>query len=111
MTRWLIVAGLVVLNGMLAAGVYQRFAEPKAQAQIGGGARPDIASVAGVSNGATVVYLLDVNSGKLEALRIDVTNSRVDRVRAAQCWGRLESLILEFLAILSRTFGAGDTYA
>jgi hypothetical protein len=79
MTRWIIVAGLVVLNGMLAVGVYQRLAEPRAQAQIGVGARPDIASVAGTSNGATVVYLLDVNSGKLVALRVDVANSRVDR--------------------------------
>jgi hypothetical protein len=82
MTRWIIVAGLVVLNGMLAAGVYQRFAEPKAQAQIGAGPRMDLAAVAGVSNGATVIYLLDVNSGKLAALRVDLTNSRMERLNS-----------------------------
>jgi len=79
MTRWIIVAGLVVLNGMLALGVYQRF-EPKANAQIGVGARADIASVAGPANGATIIYMLDVNSGKLVALRLDLANSRIERV-------------------------------
>ncbi|HVT79333.1 MAG TPA: hypothetical protein VHM90_01640 [Phycisphaerae bacterium] len=80
MTRWIIVAGLVVLNGMLAVGAYQRLAEPKAHAQIGVGARADIAAVAGPANGATAIYMLDVNSGKLVALRLDVANNRLDRV-------------------------------
>jgi hypothetical protein len=75
MTRWIIVAGLVVLNGMLGIGVYQKMAERHAQAQIGG-ARLDIISIAGVSNGQTVIYLLDANSGKLIATRIDVANSQ-----------------------------------
>ena len=77
MTRWIIVAGLVVLNGMLGVGVYQKLAERSAQAQIGVG-RADIVAVAGVSNGQTVIYLLDATSGKLVATRIDVANSRFD---------------------------------
>lgn len=77
MTRWIIVAGLVVLNGMLGVGVYQKLAERPTQAQIGGG-RPDVVAVAGISNGQTVIYLLDANSGKLVATRIDVANSRFD---------------------------------
>lgn len=79
MTRWIIVAGLVLLNGMLGVGVYQRLAEPKANAQIGV-ARTDIAAVAGPANGATIIYLLDVNSGGLVALRMDIANNRIDRV-------------------------------
>jgi hypothetical protein len=79
MTRWFILAGLVVLNGILGIGVYQRLAERPAQAQaIGGGARRDVASIAGVVNGQTVIYLLDASSGLLVATRIDVANNRFD---------------------------------
>jgi hypothetical protein len=77
MTRWFIVAGLVVLNGILGVGVYQRLGERQAQAQIGA-ARLDVVSIAGVSNGQTVIYLLDANSGILLARRIDVANGRFD---------------------------------
>jgi len=77
MTRWILVAGLVVLNGILGAGVYQKLAERPAQAQIGGGGR-NIVSIAGISNGQTVIYLLDATSGNLVATRVDVANSRFD---------------------------------
>ncbi len=80
MTKWIIVAGLVLLNAVLAAGVYQRTVERHAQAQaVGiGGVRPDVAAVSGVSNGQTVIYMLDVNSGILVAQRIDIANSKID---------------------------------
>jgi hypothetical protein len=80
MTRWLLVAGLAALNLVLGAGVYMRLGvERSAQAQIGM-TKPEIAAVAGTSNGQTAVYLLDVNSGWLRTYRVDVTNHRVDPV-------------------------------
>ena len=79
MSKWIIVTGLVVLNGILGVGVYERLAEPKAQAQIGS-SPANIATVAGIINNATVVYALDVNTGALAAIRVDVTNNRVEPV-------------------------------
>jgi hypothetical protein len=66
MARW-IVAGLVVLNLMLGIGVYQRM-ESKAEAQIGRGAG-NYATVAGQANMDCVVYILEVNTGRLVALK------------------------------------------
>ena len=78
MTRWFIVAGLVVLNGILGVGVYQRLGgERTAQAQIGA-VRRDVVSIAGMSNGQTVIYLLDASSGLLVATRLDVAQGRFD---------------------------------
>ncbi len=75
MTRWLIVAGLVVLNGMLGVGVYQRLAEKSATAQaVGSGPHPDFVVVAGVNNSQVVVYTLDALMGTLSANRIDPIN-------------------------------------
>jgi hypothetical protein len=71
MTRWLIVAGLVVLNGILGAGVYERLSERKADAQVGVGPRPDFVVVTGVNNGQTVVYTMDALMGRMVANRID----------------------------------------
>ena len=82
MTRWIILAGLVVVNGLLGTAVYQRLAERHAQAQIGGG-KIDVISVAGVSNGQTVVYMMEANSGRLQATRVDVSNGRMDIVARA----------------------------
>jgi len=79
MTRWFIVAGLLVLNGILGVGVYQRLGERPAQAQaIGAGVRRDVVSIAGMSNGQTVIYLLDANSGLLVATRLDVARGTFD---------------------------------
>ncbi len=82
MTKWLIVAGLVFLNVLLGAAVFHRIAERSAQAQGIGAARTDVASVAGTSNGQSVIYMLDVNTGQLIALRLDVTNRQIGRVAA-----------------------------
>ncbi len=81
MNRWFILAGLIVLNAILGVAVAQRFIERSAQAQMGGiGAGPvvDVVAVAGLSNGQTVIYLLDTNSGVLIGRRIDVANQRFD---------------------------------
>jgi len=78
----MIMAGLVVLNAVLGVGVYQHVMERPVQAQQGGigGPRGDLAAVAGVSNGQSVIYMLDVTSGVLVAQRIDVANSRIETV-------------------------------
>ena len=79
MTRWLIMAGLVVLNVMLGVGVYQRLAERPAQAQaIGGVPQPDLVIIAGISNGQSVIYLLNATSGRLVANRVDLATGRFD---------------------------------
>ena len=80
MSKWILVAGVLVLILALATGVYQRSLERRAHAQaVGiGGIRPDVASVAGMANGQSVIYLLDVNSGILVAQRIDMANSRIE---------------------------------
>src|SRR5205085_7551700 len=80
MTRWMVVAGLVVLNILLGVGVFTHRMERSAQAQAAGigGVRPEIAAVAGVNNGASIIYMLDVNSGVLVAQRVDVANSRIE---------------------------------
>jgi hypothetical protein len=80
MTRWFILAGLIVLNGILGVGVFQRTMERRADAQMGGigGPNLDVVTLAGISNGQTVIYLLDANSGILLARRIDVANQRFD---------------------------------
>ena len=83
MTRWLLVAGLAALNLVLGAGVYMRLGlERPAQAQIGV-TKPDIAAVAGTNNGQTAVYMLDVTTGHMIVLRVDITNHRVDLVAQA----------------------------
>jgi hypothetical protein len=78
MARW-IVAGLIVLNLILGAGIYLRFGEKTAQAQIG---RPagDFATVAGQANGFSVIYILDVNNGVLAALQPDIASRSIKRV-------------------------------
>jgi len=68
MARW-IVAGLIVLNVLLGVGVYLRW-EPKANAQIGKGTG-EYATVAGTSYNQSIVYILEVNTGKLVAVRTD----------------------------------------
>jgi hypothetical protein len=74
------VAGLVVLNLLLAGGVYLRFGgEKKADAQIGKVAM-DIATVAGQSNNQSIVYIMDVNTGQLAAVKTDALNNRIERV-------------------------------
>lgn len=78
MTRWMIVAGLLVLNAVLGAGVYQHLMERKADAQRAGSAPPDVVAVAGMSNGQTVIYLFDAVSGQVVAQRVDVTNAKVE---------------------------------
>ena len=80
MTRWMIVAGLAVLNAVLGAGVYQHLMERDATAQGIGGVRPEVAAVAGISNGQTVIYMLDVNTGMLVAQRVDVANAKVETI-------------------------------
>jgi len=76
MARW-IVTGLIVLNLMLGIGVYLRLGEKSANAQIGRAA-PQIATVAGQANNNSVIYILDVNTGELIALKNDLVNKRVD---------------------------------
>jgi hypothetical protein len=80
MSRWFIVAGLVIVNGILGVGVYQRLMERSTQAQMGGigGPKLDLVSIAGVSNGQPVIYIMDANSGILLARRIDLSNQRFD---------------------------------
>ena len=76
MFRWLIVSGLVVLNGLLGVGVYSRLVERTATAQIGA-PKVEIATVSGVNNGISVVYMLDVNSGSLVSYRLDIANKQI----------------------------------
>jgi len=91
MTRWIILAGLVVVNGLLGVAVYQRLAERPAQAQIGAG-RVDVISVAGVSNGQTVVYMMDATSGALQAVRVDVSNGRMETVARTNVAGDMKQI-------------------
>ena len=78
MTRWMIVAGLVVLNAILGAGVYQLL-ERKAQAGgVGPGPRPEIAVVTGMSGGQAVIYMLEPAGLRLVAQRVDVTNAKLE---------------------------------
>jgi hypothetical protein len=79
MTRWMIVAGLAVLNAALGAGVYSHLMERDARAQAVA-PRPDVAAVAGNSGGQIVVYLLDMNTGKLIAQRVDAANGRLETI-------------------------------
>jgi hypothetical protein len=80
MTRWLIVSGLLVLNLVLGAGVYQALGvEQPAKAQIGA-AKANIAEVAGIINNQTVIYLLDTDSGQLLAVRMNITGKRFELV-------------------------------
>ena len=81
MSKW-IVAGLIVLNVVLGAGLCFRAGlglglERRAEAQGIGGTRGDFAVVAGSSNNATVVYLMEVSTGQLAALRIDPVNRQI----------------------------------
>ncbi|MCL2646160.1 MAG: hypothetical protein FWD61_04035 [Phycisphaerales bacterium] len=76
MAKW-IVAGLIVLNLMLGAGVYLRLGEKTVNAQIGR-TITQVATVAGQVGGNSVIYILDVNNGNLVALKNDTTNKRID---------------------------------
>jgi hypothetical protein len=80
MTKWLIVSGLVVLNLILGTAVYQRLGERKATAQIGAGAKAEIATVAGQQNGQSVIFLMNVTTGALRAYRFDMTNRQTTLV-------------------------------
>jgi hypothetical protein len=76
MARW-IVAGLVVLNLVLGAGVWMRLGgERKAYGQIGA-VKPDFASVSGFTNNATTIFLLEVSTGRLAAVQVDITGRRI----------------------------------
>ncbi|MCL2640736.1 MAG: hypothetical protein FWD53_07820 [Phycisphaerales bacterium] len=90
MARW-IVTGLIVLNLMLGIGVYLRLGEKSVNAQIGRAA-PQIATVAGQANNNSIIYILDVNSGELIALKNDLVNKRIDpldRVNVARDMARI----------------------
>jgi len=77
MTRW-IVAGLVVLNLLLGAGMYMRFGgERSAQAQIGGGGS-DYAVVSGFNNNQTLLYIMEVRSGNMVVVRTDPVNHKAE---------------------------------
>ena len=76
MIKWLIVSGLLVLNFILGAGVYQSL-ERSAKAQIGGGARANIAEICGIVNNQTIIYLLETDTGKMVAVRLDITGKRL----------------------------------
>lgn len=92
MSKWFLVAGLALLNLVLVAGVYYRLMERPASAQIGGGHAADLASVAGINNGQTILYIMDSNTGMLHALRVDVTNRRVEPVAQANISQDLQRL-------------------
>ena len=77
MSKW-IVAGLIVLNLILGVGVYQRLVEQKATAQGIGRAVPQVATVAGQAGGNSVIYILDVNTGRMVALKNDIVSKRID---------------------------------
>ena len=77
MSKWFLVVGLGALNLLLAGGVYFRLAERPALAQIGV-QRTDVAAVAGSTGGQTILYMLDVNTGALRAVKLDMTNRRID---------------------------------
>jgi hypothetical protein len=80
MTRW-ILAGLIVLNVLLGAGVYMRLAERSATAQIGA-AKSDFAVVAGANNGGGIIYIMDATSGRILAIRTDPVNRQVSLAAA-----------------------------
>jgi hypothetical protein len=80
MTRW-IVAGLVVLNMLLGAGVYLRLGgERTAVAQGIGGGGGEYAVVAGFNNAQTILYILEVNTGRMIAIRTDPVNHKAELV-------------------------------
>lgn len=85
MSRW-IVAGLVLLNLVLGAGVYFRMMERPAVAQIGG-ARNSLSAVAGNQNNQSVLYVLEANSGRLIAIRSDPLNN-TSEIAAARAIGQ-----------------------
>ena len=77
MTRW-IVAGLVVLNMLLGAGVYLRLGgERTAEAQIGAGGN-DFAVVSGFNNNQTLLYILETKSGNMVVVRTDPVNHKAE---------------------------------
>jgi hypothetical protein len=76
MARW-IVAGLVVVNLLLGLGVWMRLGgERTAKADIG---KPGLnfATVSGQSNNDSIIYVLEVNSGRLVALQTSIINNSV----------------------------------
>jgi hypothetical protein len=71
----LILTGLVVLNVLLAAGVYLR-QEPKAQAAIGTPIH-DYSAVAGNSGGTSYIYLMEATQGVVVSIRTDAVNGQL----------------------------------
>jgi hypothetical protein len=92
MSKWLILSGLVLLNLILGTAVYQKIGgERAAFAQIGA-QKINIASVAGVQNGQTMIYMLDVGSGRLIAIRVDMANRTTNRVAGRDVAADLRNL-------------------
>jgi hypothetical protein len=92
MSKWLILSGLVLLNLILGTAVYQKIGgERAAFAQIGQ-QKLNVASVAGVQNGQTMIYMLDISSGGLIAIRVDLANRTANRIASRNVAADLRSL-------------------
>ena len=75
MARW-IVSGLVALNILLGVGLFERLGVDRAAyGQLGG--NKSYIAVAGYSIGDTVVYVLEVTSGRLVAIRTSTVDRKV----------------------------------
>ena len=79
MTKW-IVAGLIVLNLLLGAGLFFRMGgEKTANAQIGA-TQSDYTLVSGYANQQSVLYMLQLSTGRLIAIRVDPINHDIKPV-------------------------------
>ena len=77
-TKW-IVAGLVVLNGILGLAVWQHLGgERTALAQ--SAIRHDVLTVAGLTNGNANFYMFDTNGGVLLVVRPDANGKKLNPV-------------------------------
>lgn len=81
MTGKLLIAGLVVLNVLLGAALWQRSSEQKAFAQMGA-AKRNLLIVNGVSGNSNYIYMLDLNSGVLSVSRPDPVGREIKFVAA-----------------------------
>jgi hypothetical protein len=91
MSKW-IVAGLVMLNLVLGAGVWMRVGgEKQAYGQIGA-ARANFATVSGFTNNASTIFLLDVSNGRLAAVQVDITGRRIQPVASRNVADDLQRL-------------------